>query len=336
VSSAKATTDPRDEAPFDKGLIAGDFVRPFLLEIPGLLGRLVRLGPVVDTVLTRHDYPEPVARLLGEFLALAGTLSSLLKYQGTFTLQTKGDGPVRLMVADVTSDGELRGYAEVDPAGLEMARAAEGGPEAPGGVAEVARWLGSGYMAFTVDLAPDGERYQGIVELTGDSLADCVNHYFRQSEQLKTGFKLTAGRGAGKWRAGALFLQQMPESGGAWTPGLPGEPEEIVLGSSEEDDWRRALAFMASCSDEELLSETLAADDLLYRLFHEERVRVYRVRPLSLGCRCSRARLETVLRSLPPDEVREMTVDGEVVMTCQFCNVDFRFNDAALDDIYAS
>jgi molecular chaperone Hsp33 len=327
VSSPKTTTDSRDEAP-----VTGDFVRPFLLEVPGLLGRLVRLGPVVDTVLTRHDYPEPVARLLGEFLALAGTLSSLLKYEGTFTLQTKGDGPVRLMVADVTSDGELRGYAEVDPAGLETARAAKGG----GGAPEVARWLGSGYMAFTVDLAPDGERYQGIVELSGDSLADCVNHYFRQSEQLKTAFKLTARRGAGEWRAGGLFLQQMPESGGTWTPGLPDEPEEIVLGSGEEDDWRRALAFMASCSGEELLSETLPADDLLYRLFHEERVRVYRVRPLSLGCRCSRARLETVLRSLPPDEVREMTVDGEVVMTCQFCNVDFRFDDAALDDIYAS
>jgi molecular chaperone Hsp33 len=327
VSSPNTPTDRRDEAP-----VAGDFVRPFLLEIPGLLGRLVRLGPVVDTVLTYHDYPEPVARLLGEFLALAGTLSSLLKYEGTFTLQTKGDGPVRLMVADVTSDGELRGYAEVDPAGLETARAAEGG----GGAPEVARWLGSGYMAFTVDLAPDGERYQGIVELSGDSLADCVNHYFHQSEQLKTAFKLTACRSAGEWRAGGLFLQQMPESGGAWTPGLPDEPEEIVLGSGEEDDWRRALAFMASCGDEELLSETLPADDLLYRLFHEERVRVYRVRPLSLGCRCSRARLETVLRSLPPHEVREMTVDGEVVMTCQFCNVDFRFNDAALDDIYAS
>ena len=334
MSSPNTPTDPLDEAP-----VAGDFVRPFLLEIPGLLGRLVRLGPVVDTVLTRHDYPEPVARLLGEFLALAGTLSSLLKYEGTFTLQTKGDGPVRLMVADVTSEGELRGYAEVDPRGLEAARAAEGGEKAPG----VARWLGKGYMAFTVDLAPDGERYQGIVELSGDSLADCVNHYFRQSEQLKTAFKLTAHRSAGGWRAGALFLQQMPESGGTWTPGLPDEPEEIDLPrltgfifSGEEDDWRRALAFMASCRDEELLSETLPADDLLYRLFHEERVRVYRVRLLSLGCRCSRSRLETVLRSLPPDEVREMTVDGEVVMTCQFCNVDFRFNDAALDDIYAS
>lgn len=319
--------DPRDEMP-----VAGDFVRPFLLEVPGLLGRLVRLGPVVDTVLTRHDYPEPVARLLGEFLVLAGTLSSLLKYGGNFTLQTKGDGPVRLMVADVTPQGELRGYAEVDRAQLETLLSSQAGGDLP----EIGLFLGKGYMAFTVDLAPDGERYQGIVELTGESLADCVNHYFRQSEQLKTAFKLVAGRRAGTWRAGALFLQQMPEAGGTWTPGRPDEPQDIVLGSGEEDDWRRALAFMASCSDAELLSETLPADDLLYRLFHEERVRVYRMRPLNLGCRCSRARVKTILRSLPHSEVREMRVDGEVVMTCQFCNVDFRFDDDALDDIYAS
>jgi molecular chaperone Hsp33 len=316
----------------DAAPAGGDFVRPFLLEVPGLLGRLVRLGPLVDTVLTRHDYPDPVARLLGELLALAGTLSSLLKYDGTFTLQTKGDGPVRLMVADVTSAGELRGYAEV--ASADMQALEDGGGDA--GAAGLARLLGRGYMAFTVDLAPDGERYQGIVELTGDTLADCVNHYFRQSEQLKTAFKLVADRRNGAWRAGALFLQQMPEAGGTWTPGLPDEPEDIVLGSGEEDDWRRALAFMASCRDDELLSESLPADDLLYRLFHEERVRVYRMRPLSLGCRCSRERLETILRSLPADEVRDMTVDGEVVMTCQFCNVDFRFSDAALDELYAS
>ena len=198
---------PDTESDIDEDLIGEDFVRPFLLEVPGLLGRLVRLGPLVDTVLTRHDYPEPVARLLGEFLALAGTLSSLLKYEGTFTLQTKGDGPVRLMVSDVTSEGTLRGYAEVDSDALAAVTTKY---EAPLGVGAL---LGKGYMAFTVDLAPDGERYQGIVELTGDSLADCVNHYFRQSEQLKTAFKLAAARGPEGWRAGALFLQVVDQRG---------------------------------------------------------------------------------------------------------------------------
>ncbi len=309
----------------------GDFVRPFVLEIPGFLGRLVRLGPIVDAVLTRHDYPDPVARLLGEFLALAGTLASLLKFEGTFTVQTKGDGPVGMMVADVTADGELRGYADVDRDRLE-AEVAAGAPDQPNS----ARLLGGGYMAFTVDPGGDSERYQGIVEIAGETLADFVHHYFRQSEQLKTGIKLSAGRVDGQWHAAGLLVQQLPVDAEAWVPGAAAKPDApAVLGSGEEDDWRRVQAFMASCRDEELLDPALAPDDLLYRLFHEERVRVYRTRPLSMGCRCSRARIETILRSLPRGEVEEMKIEGDVVMTCQFCNVDFRFDDAALEDLYA-
>ncbi len=339
----------------------GDFVRPFLLEVPGLLGRLTRAGPTVDAILTRHDYPGPVARLLGEFLALASTLASLLKYDGTFTLQTKGDGPVGMMVADVTAGGALRGYADVKQPRLDAELAASGAP-APG----CARLLGRGSLAFTVDPGGESERYQGIVEITGDSLADCVHHYFRQSEQLKTGIKLAAGLHDGHWRAAGLLVQQLPGEETAWKPGAPaedgrdesragdgrdearagdgrdesragggGDESPGALGSGEEDDWRRSLALMASCRDEELLDPALAADDLLYRLFHQERVRVYRTRPLSLGCRCSRERIETILRSLPRPEVEEMKVGGEVIMTCQFCNVDFRFDDAGLDGVYA-
>jgi molecular chaperone Hsp33 len=308
----------------------GDFVRPFLLEIPGFLGRLVRLGPTVDAILTRHDYPEEVALLLGEFLALAGTLSSLLKFEGTFTVQTKGDGPVGMMVADVVAGGALRGYAEIDRERLE-AEVAACAPDRPSS----ARLLGGGYMAFTVDPGGDSERYQGIVESAGETLADCVHHYFRQSEQLKTAIKLSAGRVDGQWHAAGLLVQQLPVDENAWLPGAAEPEEPAVLGSADEDDWRRVQAFMASCRDDELLDPAVAPDDLLYRLFHEERVRVYRTRPLSMGCRCSRARIETILRSLPRGEVAEMKVEGEVVMTCQFCNVDFRFDDAALEDVYA-
>ncbi len=312
----------------------GDFVRPFLLEVPGLLGRLTRAGPAVDAILTRHDYPGPVAHLLGEFLALACTLASLLKYDDTFTLQTKGDGPVGMMVADVTAGGALRGYADVKQPRLDAELAASGA-QAPG----CARLLGRGSLAFTVDPGGESERYQGIVEITGDSLADCVHHYFRQSEQLKTGLKLAAGLHDGHWRAAGLLVQQLPGEETAWSPGAPAkdgrDETQGALGSGEEDDWRRSLALMASCRDEELLDPALAADDLLYRLFHQERVRVYRTRPLSLGCRCSRERIETILRSLPRPEVEEMKVGGEVIMTCQFCNVDFRFDDAGLDGVYA-
>lgn len=301
-----------------------DLIQPFDLEVPGLRGRLVRMGPLVQTVLSHHAYPEAVAGLLGEALALVGVLSSMLKFDGIFTLQTKGDGPVSMLVADMTAAGELRGYADFDQA--RLAALAASGAETPAARA----LLGNGYIAFTVDQGAHTERYQGIVELTGDSLDDCVQHYFRQSEQLKTAVKLSAARVDGAWRAGGLLLQQLPEEESLAAARAP-EPA-----TDQEDHWRRAVVLMASCSDQELLDLGLPANDLLYRLFHQEQVRVYQPRPLVKGCRCSRERLARILGSLPRDEVADMKVEGEVVMTCQFCNIDFRFDDAALEKIYTS
>lgn len=296
-----------------------DLIQPFVLEVPGLRGRLLRMGPLVDTILTRHDYPVPVADLLGELLALAGVLSSLLKFEGIFTLQTKSDGPVGLLVADMTAEGALRGYAEYDAERLEALAAAGG--DTP----NTRALMGDGYMAFTVDQGPHTERYQGIVSLHGETLTEFLQHYFRQSEQLKTAVKLAAGRVGTGWRAGGLLLQQMPED----DPGL------TRPATDEEDHWRRAVVLMASCTDAELLDPELSAHDLLFRLFHQERVRVFQQRPLSAGCRCSLERIRRILRSLPRDEVAEMKIDGEVVMTCQFCNADYRFDDTALEKIYA-
>ncbi len=295
-----------------------DLIQPFVLEVSALRGRLLRAGPLVDTILTRHDYPAPVAALLGEFLALAGVLSSLLKFDGFFTLQTKSDGPVGLLVADMTTGGELRGYCEFDAVRLQALAAACGGTPSARAL------MGEGYMAFTVDQGTHTERYQGIVELSGESLTDFLQHYFRQSEQLKTAVKLAAGQVDGAWRAGGLLLQQLPEE----------EADTVPLANDEEDGWRRALVLMASCTDRELLEPTLSAHDLLYRLFHAERVRVFEPRPFLAGCRCSRERIERILRSLPRVDVDEMKVDGEIVMTCQFCNIAFRFDESALDEIY--
>ena len=295
-----------------------DLVLPFLLEVPALRGRLVRMGPLIDEILSRHDYPEPVAELLGELLTLAGVLSTLLKYNGIFTLQVKGDGPVSLMVADRSSTGELRGYADFDSQRLEALPS--GSDRAAGAL------LGRGHMAFTYDQGVGTERYQGIVELTGDTLVEIMQHYFRQSEQLPTALALAAGRVGGAWRAGGLMLQQVPEA----------LPEDGVPGSGEEDNWRRCVMLMATCGRSELLDPSLAPNDLLFRLFSEERVRVFEPRPLKTGCRCSRARIETVLRSMPRAEVEEMKVEGEVVVTCQFCNLHYRFDQAALDGLYAS
>ena len=297
-----------------------DSIQPFELEVPALRGRLVRLGPLLETILARHRYPPPVAGLLGEMVALAAVLSSMLKFEGIFTLQTKGDGPVGLAVVDMTTDGELRGYADFDAARLEPVTGRSNGK-----AAAARDLLGEGYIAFTVDQGPHSERYQGIVDLRGETLAECLQHYFRQSEQLKTAVKLSAGRQDGAWRAGGLLLQQMPDKAAS----------DTALANDEEDSWRRAVVLMASCTERELLDPALPDHDLLYRLFHDERVRVYNPRPLTTGCRCSRARIERILRSLPREEVIEMKVDGEVIMTCQFCNAEYRFDEAALERVYA-
>jgi len=304
-----------------------DLVQPFLLESSGIRGDLVRLGPAVHRIVTRHDYCEPVARLLAEMLTLAPMLGSLMKFDGVFTLQTKGDGPVPLMVADMTSEGHLRGYAALREAELQALLART--PAVPQGVDSL---LGRGYLAFTVDQGAHSDRYQGIVELRGTSLADCLQHYFLQSEQIQTGVLVAAGRGArGRWRSAGIVLQRIPPEGGA----LDERPRAEVL-EVDEDAWRRAMVLLASCTEAELLDAGLPANDLLFRLFHEEGVRVFRRRALRDRCRCRRKRLEATLRSLPRDEIDDLMIDGEVVVTCEFCRKSYRFDRAALDRIYAS
>ena len=303
-----------------------DLVQPFLLESSGIRGDLVRLGAVADHIVTRHAYPPPLAELLVEMLTLTAMLSSMMKYDGVFSLQTSGDGPVGVMVSDMTSEGHLRGYAGFDAARLAAAAEVKPGGAAPPGVAEL---LGKGHLAYTVDQGLDMERYQGIVSLSGQTLADCLQHYFLQSEQIQTGLIVASGiespaRGDGAWRAAGLILQRLPEE-------AAGRVADAV---PDEDAWRRAMVLQASCTEAELLDPGLPVNDLLYRLFHEEGVRVFRRRPLAARCRCSRDRLEETLRSLPRAEIEDLKVDGEVVVTCEYCNRRYHFDDAALAGIY--
>lgn len=303
-----------------------DLVQPFLLESSGIRGDLVRLGSVTDRIITRHAYPAPLAALLCEMLALTAMLSSMMKYDGVFSLQTKGDGPVGLMVADMTSKGHLRGYAGFDAAKLEAALAGDGGAsdEVRPGVAEL---LGAGYLAFTMDQGPGTERYQGIVDLSGPALADCLQHYFRQSEQIQTGLIVASGGTRGAWTSAGLILQRLPSP----APG-PNAP----AGPPDEDAWRRAMILQASCTQDELLDPELPVNDLLYRLFHEEGVRVFQRRPLDARCSCSRKRLKKTLRAMPRAEIEDLKSNGTVIVTCEFCDRRYRFDGAALDRIYAS
>ncbi len=306
-----------------------DLVLPFQIDAHALRGRLVRLGGTIDAILNRHDYPEPVATLLGEALVLAAALAATLKYDGVFTLQTKGDGPVSMMVADVTTEGSLRGYAQVDRSKLDAAlKRATRGAAAAGLDGPVPRLLGAGYLAFTVDQGPETERYQGIVELTGATLADCIHHYFRQSEQFQAAINLAVGRvpdqadGQRRWRAGALMIQRLPDPRGA-------EAEE------REEGWRTAMALMASGTRRELLDPDLKPDRLLYRLFHEEGVRVYHTRHLKDSCRCSRQRVAGMLRGLPRSELEDLKVEGVLMVTCEFCNRRYGFGEDDLAALHA-
>lgn len=296
-----------------------DFIRPFHFESSNLRGRLARLGPELDGILHRHAYPAPVARFLAETLTLAALLSSMLKYDGVFTLQGKGDGPIRLLVADVTSQGAMRAYAQFDPQAFEGEKGARMTEDAE--IAPAAALLGKGYLAFTVDQGEGTERYQGLVELYGKTLADCVQHYFRQSEQIDTGVAVAAELTEAGWRAGGVMMQRMPEEGGA------------PIASDHEDDWRRAMVLLGSATPKELVGLGVLGDDLLYRLFHQEGVRAAPAKSLAFGCRCSDARVRGMIRGLARDDIDHMKVDGVVEVVCQFCSTAYRYDDAALAEI---
>jgi molecular chaperone Hsp33 len=305
-----------------------DKALPFQLDALGVRGRLVRLGLALDAVIERHGYPLAVARPLAEAMVLCAALATSLKYDGIFTLQITGDGPIRLLVADLTTDGALRGYAQFDS--WKLAIALGGAADAPEGY--VPRLFGRGRLAFTVDQGQHTERYQGVVPLEGATLADCAHTYFRQSEQLPTGIKIGAHReevdGKGRWRAAALMVQQMPE----FDAGRIDVDRE-----QREDDWRKAVILMASATDKEMLGPDVPAETLLFRLFHQERARLFERRPFVARCRCNRERIDRVLRSLKREELADLRdTRGLVSVKCEFCSTEYNYDDRDLDRIYAS
>ena len=291
-----------------------DIVQPFDIEGLGVMGRLIRLGPALDDILAPHDYPAPVKRLLAETVTLAATLSSLLKFDGIFTLQAQGKGPVSLLFADITTQGALRAYARFDEDRLPNMEVSD---------APVRDLLGEGYLAFTVDQGPDTDRYQGITELTGETLADCADTYFRQSEQLESAIMLCS-RGE-PFSGVSLMLQRLPGEGG------DGHKPATADGA-----WEKAVVLMQSMTAAELLDPGLSASNLLYRLYHQDGVRVYPQRSLYQECRCSAQKVANTLRSFPRSEIDDMAEDGKVMVTCEFCKADYGFDADDLDALFAA
>ncbi len=284
-------------------------ITPFYLPGRPVRGRLVRLGPLADALLTRHQNHPVVTALTGQALALTAALATALKFRGSFSLQAKGDGALPMLLADCTESGALRGYARADADKLDALLAAGENPSA-------AALLGHGYLAFSVDQGPDRERHQGIVSIEGDTLADMALHYFQTSEQLQCTVRLACAKTPLGWRAGALILERVAREGGL-------DPE--MDDDAQTESWRTATALAATLKESELLDDTLQPDRLLFNLFGTEGVAADRNRALAYGCRCSRARLSGILETFPKDDLDHMAVGGDIVMTCEFCNLDFRF-----------
>jgi molecular chaperone Hsp33 len=300
-----------------------DLLLPFLIDARSIRGRIVRLGASLDSILAGHDYPNAVSLRLAEAMVMAVALAGSLKFDGVFTLQIQADGAIPLLVTDVTSEGDLRGYARFDAEKLAAADADKSGK----GV--VPRYLGKGFLAFTVDQGADTERYQGIVELTGDRLDECAREYFMQSEQLETCFKLAArgpDRGRKGWQAAVLMIQRMPLG--------PNSP--ILTAPEADENWNRARILLESATDGELLDTDLPVATLLHRLYHAEMLERHDARLLRARCRCSLGRVEGTLKSFPRAEVENFRDDrGDVVVTCEYCKSSYSFTDQDLDRLYA-
>ncbi len=302
-----------------------DLVLPFRTESSGVIGRLVRLGPAIDEILSHHAAPEAVSRALGEAVALTAMLGTALKIDGKLTLQTKTDGILDFLVVTFEPPGRLRGYARFD-----KKRMAEEGDDVDSAIL-----LGVGHLAITIDPGEEMDRYQGIVALEGESIGDAALSYFRQSEQLPSFLRLAVARhytagengepGRWQWRAGGLMIQHLAREGGSDEGAVSSEEDEELVGDAD-DDWERTRILAATVEDHELLDPMLAPDRLLYRLFHEEGVRAFPATPVEAFCRCSRERVEAFLKSFGAADLHDMREpDGSISVTCEFCTKTYRF-----------
>jgi molecular chaperone Hsp33 len=259
-----------------------------------------------------------VSNLIADTVTLKVALSSMLKYEGIFTLQASGRGAVKTLVADMQDGGAVRGCATFDDEALSALSKSDGLYDGY----HLQDLMGDGYIAFTVDQGAHTERYQGIVALEGDSLKDSIMHYFEQSEQLRTGLYLASDQDeSGHWRSGALMLQYLPDDHA---------DEEDVLTFDEKteaerkEDWARSKILLNTCTDSEILDPDLHMHELLRRLFHEEGVIVYDSKNVRHECRCSREKVENVIKNLSEDDRAHAAKNGVIEMTCEFCAETYR------------
>ena len=295
---------------------AADFVLPFSMPELGVRGRVVRLEALSERALSAHELPEPAGRTLSEALVLTAMLGSSLKLDGRLTLQTKGSGPLDLLTVDYYGanaervNAGLRGYARVNADKLATLSGESQAFE---------NLVGDGVLAITIEPCVGEQSYQGIVPLSRQSLAASAEGYFSQSEQLPTMIKLAAapayvpGNKHPAWRAGGIMLQVIPNS------------------ERDEDDWERLSMFVSTVEDMELLDTSLAPEELLWRLFHQDAVRVHAPESLAFHCGCDGARIASVLRNYPAEQLQGLKdTDGIIRARCEFCGTTHSFDEADL------
>jgi molecular chaperone Hsp33 len=277
-----------------------DILQRFLLEGSPVRGELVHLDTTWKSMIQDRAYPEPVRNILGQFAAAIALLASTLKFNGSLILQIQGDGPISLLVMECDSQGTMRGMAKWS--------------ELPAN-ATLPELVGSGKLAITIDPKAGRERYQGIVELDGNSVAEVLMAYLQRSEQLATRLWLAADG----HRASGLLLQRMPG----------------VRGESADEDWNRANLLAETVTGDELLD--LAPREVIHRLYHEEDVRLFDPRPLRFGCSCSRDRVIRTLRILGYQDLQSLLEErGSVSVDCEFCNQHYEFDAVDIEQIFAA
>ena len=309
------------------GVAGDDHVVPFEVGPLDVRGRMVQLGPLLDQILARHDYPEPVARLLAEAVVVTVLLGTSLKFEGKFILQTRTNGPVDMLVADFATPHSVRAYARFDAERLETLLAA--------GESAAETLLGTGVLALTVDQGQHTQRYQGVVQLDGITLEEAAKTYFRQSEQIPTDVKLAVGKqvmpGAGGreyWRAGGLLAQFLPKAPERMrAPDIHGGDGDHDLSPRELADnaWQELLSLAATIEPTELLDPTVGSERLLYRLFNEHGVRVFNSVPVLDECSCSREKIRGILGGFSAEEIADSVEDGLIRVNCEFCSKKYEF-----------
>ncbi|WP_375628443.1 MULTISPECIES: Hsp33 family molecular chaperone [unclassified Bartonella] len=318
----------KDEASLNNNFLhEDDSVIPFQVEELDIRGRAVQLGETLNSILTRHQYPEPVSYLLAEALLLTVLIGTSLKLTGKFILQTHSDGPVNMLVCDFSPPSSLRGYARFDKEQLKQA--------IDNGQTSSEILLGKGTLAFTIDQGPHMQPYQGIVALEGSNLQEASRIYFDQSEQIPTDIRLAVailinrdqqGKPQKSWRAGGILTQLLPQESSHHKIDAPHQKrEEKKTNTQLNNQWHEAKILMKTIESSELTDPQVGSKQLLFRLFHEQGVRVFNSFSLVDQCSCSCEKIKGILEGFPIDERNKMVKDNYISVTCEFCSKTYRF-----------